>query len=146
MPLDRLARSVAANNHGTQLPNTSAIVAIARDTALLRSLAFALEAHGYHVKTFPSWKSAKASMGEALCVIVDGGLPPDDRRAWHESLHAGNNVVLLQGETGIESLPISRVLEQVLNLRNGKRFEPDCSRPFRWRASEPPAEFETSDQ
>lgn len=95
MPLDRLARSVAANNHGTQLPNTSAIVAIARDTALLRSLAFALEAHGYHVKTFPSWKSAKASMGEALCVIVDGGLPPDDRRAWHESLHAGNNVVLL---------------------------------------------------
>ncbi|HEX5219317.1 MAG TPA: glycosyltransferase family 9 protein [Verrucomicrobiae bacterium] len=58
----------------------------------------------------------------------------------------GNNVVLLQGETGIESLPISRVLEQVLNLRNGKRFEPDRSRPFRWRASEPPAEFETSDQ
>jgi heptosyltransferase-3 len=58
----------------------------------------------------------------------------------------GSNVVLLQGETGIDSLPVSRVVEQVLNLQNGKRFEPDRSRPLRWRASEPPAELETTDE
>jgi hypothetical protein len=71
------------------------IVAIARDSALLRSLAFALEAHGHSVETFQSWKSAKKYAPGALCVILDGCLPLSDRQACLEVLDLGVGVVLL---------------------------------------------------
>lgn len=45
----------------------------------------------------------------------------------------GNNVVILQGETGIASLPVGAVLEQIASLEQDKRFEADQSRLFRWR-------------
>jgi len=47
----------------------------------------------------------------------------------------GNNVVILQGEAGIASLPVGRVLEQVASLGRGKRFEPDSTQLLRWRAT-----------
>lgn len=86
---------VAANLRGTELPTTSNIVAIARDSALLRSLAFALQAHGYKVAPFGSWKAARDSTMGAICVILDGRLPAADREACLEVLGGGVGVVLL---------------------------------------------------
>ena len=53
----------------------------------------------------------------------------------------GNNVVILQGATGLDSLPVGRVLEQVANLRHGKRFEPDSTQQLRWKSATQPEQL-----
>ena len=53
----------------------------------------------------------------------------------------GNNVVILQGETGITSLAVGRVLEQVASLGHAKRFEPDSTQVLRWRATTQPEQL-----
>lgn len=78
-----------------QLPLTPTIVAIAKDSALLRSLAFALEAHGYRVKPFRTWKSAKDSARGAFCVVLDSNLPDADKVAWLADREPGVGTVLL---------------------------------------------------
>jgi DNA-binding NtrC family response regulator len=80
------------------LSTTLNIVAIARDSALLRSLAFALQAHGYRVAPFSSWKAARESLAGAFCVILDGCLPVADREACLEAIGCGVGVVLLADE------------------------------------------------
>ncbi|NKN39015.1 hypothetical protein HFC70_21935 [Agrobacterium sp. a22-2] len=78
-----------------QLPQIPTIVAIAKDSALLRSLAFALEAHGYRVKPFRSWQSAKDSTGGAFCVVLDSNLPASDKIAWLADREPGVGTILL---------------------------------------------------
>jgi DNA-binding response OmpR family regulator len=98
------------------LPTTSTIVAIARDSALLRSLAFALEAHGYQVKTFLSWKTARESACCARCVIIDGSLPLSDRDACLEILAYGVRVVMLaEDETRLPQRHGLQVLHKPLS-------------------------------
>lgn len=71
------------------------IVAIAKDSALLRALAFALEAHGYQVKPFRTWQSAKDSARGAFCVVLDSNLPDADKVAWLADREPGVGTVLL---------------------------------------------------
>jgi DNA-binding response OmpR family regulator len=77
------------------MPLAPIIVAIAKDSALLRSLAFALEAHGYLVKPFHTWKSAKDSARGAFCVVLDGNLPDADKVAWLADREPGVGTLLL---------------------------------------------------
>ena len=77
------------------LPLTLTIVAVAKDSALLRSLAFALEAHGYSVKPFKSWDAAKESTRGAFCVVLDNSLSSADRVAWLADREPGVGTVLL---------------------------------------------------
>ena len=95
MRLDASARSCAAHAYGLKLLLTPTIVAIAKDPALLRSLAFALEAHGYQVKPFRSWESAKDSTRGAFCVVLDNNLPSADKVAWLADREPGVGTVLL---------------------------------------------------
>ena len=53
----------------------------------------------------------------------------------------GNNVVILQDEAGIASLPVGRVLEQVAHLAHSKRFEPDSTQLLRWKATTQPEQL-----
>ncbi|NTA84523.1 hypothetical protein G6L13_29100 [Agrobacterium tumefaciens] len=78
-----------------QLPQIPTIVAIAKDSALLRSLAFALEAHGYQVKPFHSWQSAKSSTVGAFCVVLDSNLPATDKVEWLADREPGVGTILL---------------------------------------------------
>lgn len=109
-------------------PTTRTIIAIARDSALLRSLAFALEAHGHRVEAFGSWGSARSSARDAGCVILDGSIPPVDREDCLGVLAQGVGVVLLAEDNapisernGLRVLhkPLSGpdVLEAVASLR-----------------------------
>lgn len=79
----------------TELPQTPTIVAIAKDSALLRSLAFALEAHGYRVKPFRSWQLAKGSTVGAFCVVLDSNLPASDKVEWLADRDPGVGTILL---------------------------------------------------
>ena len=95
MRLDGSARLCAIKLTVIGLPLTPTIVAIAKDPALLRSLAFALEAHGYLVKPFRNWKSAKDSARGAFCVVLDSNLPDSDKVAWLADREPGVGTVLL---------------------------------------------------
>jgi hypothetical protein len=77
------------------LPLAPTIVAIAKDSALLRSLAFALDAHGYLVKPFHTWQSAKDSARGAFCVVLDSNLPDADKVAWLADREPGVGTLLL---------------------------------------------------
>jgi hypothetical protein len=77
------------------LPHSPSIVAIAQDSALLRSLAFALQAHGYKVEQFPSWKAATNAAGRARSLVIDGCLPAADLEACLSLAGNGLGVVLL---------------------------------------------------
>lgn len=79
----------------TELPQTPTIVAIAKDSALLRSLAFALEAYGYRVKPFRSWQLAKSSTVGAFCVVMDSNLPASDKVEWLADREPGVGTILL---------------------------------------------------
>ena len=81
-----------------KLPLALTIVAIAKDSALLRSLAFALEAHGYLVKPFRTWQSAKDSARGAFCVVLDDNLPSADKVGWLADREPGVGTVLLAEE------------------------------------------------
>jgi DNA-binding response OmpR family regulator len=84
-----------AHDSDSNLPLTPTIVAVAKDSALLRSLAFALEAHGYRVKSFRSWDMAKDSAHGAFCVVLDNNLPAADKLAWLADREPGVGTVLL---------------------------------------------------
>jgi len=90
-----LRRTFAVNVHGARLSTKPAIVAIISDPALLRSLAFALEAHGHPVETFSSWRSARERACVALCVVLDGSLVEEDREACLDSIAVDVPVILL---------------------------------------------------
>lgn len=80
------------------MPLRPVIVAVAKDSALLRSLAFALEAHGYRVKAFRSWQTAKDSAKEAFCVVLDDHLPAADKVAWLADREPGVGTILLAAD------------------------------------------------
>ena len=106
----------SCSHRGTDLPITPNIVAIARDPALLRSLAFALQAHGYRVAPFGSWRAAEGSVAGAVCVILDGRLPATDRDACLGLLGGGARVVLLADEdTPHTDRPGLRIIEKPLS-------------------------------
>ncbi|WP_093234961.1 hypothetical protein [Sinorhizobium sp. NFACC03] len=73
------------------------VVTIANDEALLRSLVFAMEAHGYRVEQFGSWIAAKERSLVAEILVLDGSLPALDIEACL-ALAAGKRVVLLADE------------------------------------------------
>ncbi|MCK3780600.1 hypothetical protein MZK49_28380 [Ensifer sesbaniae] len=73
------------------------VVTIAKDEALLRSLAFAMEAHGYQVEQFGSWTAAKERSSVAEILVLDGSLPMMDIEACL-ALAAGKRVILLADE------------------------------------------------
>ena len=53
----------------------------------------------------------------------------------------GNNVVILRGESGIASLSVGRVLDQIAKLEQHKRFEPDSTQLLRWKSVTQPEEL-----
>lgn len=57
------------------LSDFSNVVAIVKDPALLRSIGFALKAHGQAVEEFSDWAAATAALARADCVIIDTCLP-----------------------------------------------------------------------
>lgn len=75
------------------------VVIVASDSALLRSLAFALEVDGYRVETHQTWQSAQVSLSRALCVIVDGEICRKDAEARQALLKPGNRMILLDDGT-----------------------------------------------
>jgi hypothetical protein len=74
---------------------TPTIVAIANDPALLRSLAFALEAHGHQVRAYSARSAAGECLSEAACVIVDGRLALSDLKRIVEQAAAKTKVMIL---------------------------------------------------
>lgn len=111
----RPVRAPFAVKRGVHLPSTSTIVAIARDPALLRSLAFALDAHGYRVAAFPSWRAARESARAASLVILDDCLPPTDKEACLAMLGQGVPVVLLtENDVARPARPGLRILPKPL--------------------------------
>lgn len=60
------------------MPSTSKVIAVVSDQALLRSIEFALEAHGYRVDSFSTWLGGRAASSEALCMVVDSGVLNND--------------------------------------------------------------------
>lgn len=94
---------------------TPTIVAIVRDPALLRALAFALRTHGHEVTTHRSWASARESVGGARCVILDGCISPADREDCLASLGLGTPVLLLaEDDTAFIDRPSLQVLHKPL--------------------------------
>jgi DNA-binding NtrC family response regulator len=75
--------------------NSNAIVVIVHDPALLRSLAFALGAHGHAVDAFGSWRSARDRARGASCVILDGCLSQQDRDDCMECVPTATPVIFL---------------------------------------------------
>jgi DNA-binding response OmpR family regulator len=73
------------------------VVTIVKDEALLRSLVFAMEAHGYQVEQFGSWIAAKERSSVAEILVLDGSLPATDIEECLV-LAAGKRVVLLADE------------------------------------------------
>jgi DNA-binding response OmpR family regulator len=84
-----------SNAGGPVLTHSPPIVAIAQDSALLRSLAFALQAHGYKVEQFLSWKAATNAAGRARNLVIDGRMPAADLQACLSLAGKGQDVVLL---------------------------------------------------
>lgn len=77
------------------MSTAAAIVVIVKDPALLRSITFALNAHGQAVEPFSDWANAAGAARKADCVVLDGCLPPADVRAGLMLSRAGIRVVLL---------------------------------------------------
>jgi DNA-binding NtrC family response regulator len=97
------------------LSSAPAIVAIAEDPALLRSVAFALEAHGHKVRTCPTWSAAIECFPGASCVIIDGRLASEERKEFLESLATRPHLVLLADlETPSFNRPDFLVLQKPL--------------------------------
>lgn len=110
------------------MSSTTVIVAIARDPALLRSLAFALDAHGYEVAAFATWGEAGDAARRASLVILDDGLPGPEKRACLSLKDDGVPILLLTGNhaaiddqtrPGVLAKPLSGadVVEAVAALR-----------------------------
>lgn len=73
----------------------SAIVAVVKDPALLRSISFALNTHGQPVEQFNDWKMAMEAISRAECVILDTCLPPADLTAGLSLANRGIKLVIL---------------------------------------------------
>jgi DNA-binding NtrC family response regulator len=86
---------MANNVRGVTLPTTLAIAVIVKDAALLRALAFALQAHGHRVSSYRTWKQARKGVSGVSCVIVDGCLPAAERDACLNAISPETSVVLL---------------------------------------------------
>lgn len=54
------------------------MIAVVSDQALLRSIEFALEAHGYRVDSFSTWRNGRTASSEALCMVVDSDVLDND--------------------------------------------------------------------
>jgi DNA-binding response OmpR family regulator len=108
--------SDAFNTHGKPLPDTRSIVIVAPDPALLRSMAFALQAHGYAVEQYRSWVAAGAAAGRASCLVIDDCLPATDLQAGLAHLARGTAVVLLaEDDTAYGQRPGLQVLYKPLS-------------------------------
>lgn len=73
----------------------SAIVAVVKDAALLRSISFALNTHGQSVEQFNDWTMAAEAISRAECVILDTCLPPADLTAGLRLANRGIKLVVL---------------------------------------------------
>ena len=73
----------------------SAIVAVVKDAALLRSISFALNTHGQPVEQFNDWTTAAEAISRAECVILDACLPPADLTAGLRLADCGVKLVVL---------------------------------------------------
>ena len=80
---------------GVPLFTLSAIVAVVKDPALLRSISFALNTHGQPVEQFNDWKMATEAISRAECVILDTCLPPADLTAGLSLANRGIKLVIL---------------------------------------------------
>ena len=86
------------------MSTASAIVVIVKDPALLRSITFALNAHGQAVEPFSDWATAADTARKADCIVLDGCLPVADVRAGVTLSQEGIKIVLLT-ESEAESNP-----------------------------------------
>lgn len=83
------------------MSTASAIIVIVKDLALLRSITFALNAHGQAVEPFSDWATAAGAARKADCVVLDGCLPPADIHAGLMLSKEGTKIVLLtEGDAG----------------------------------------------
>ncbi|SIQ83956.1 hypothetical protein SAMN05880561_10550 [Rhizobium sp. RU33A] len=73
----------------------SAIVAVVKDPALLRSISFALKTHGQAVQQFNDWTMAAEAISRADCVILDTCLPAADLTAGLSLANHGMKLVVL---------------------------------------------------
>ena len=80
---------------GIPLSTLSAIVAVVKDPALLRSISFALNTHGQTVEQFNDWAMATEAISRAQCVILDTCLPPSDLMAGLNLANRGVKLVIL---------------------------------------------------
>jgi DNA-binding response OmpR family regulator len=94
------------------LPTRPTILAIVRDEALLKALAFALKAHGFRVSAQRSWKEGMGNLHSASCVILDGCLPAAEREACLSALCPEMPVLLLAED---DTVFAERALLQVLH-------------------------------
>jgi len=109
-------RPVATNVRGVRLPTSPSILVIVRDDALLRALAFALQAHGYRVSARQSWTADMEAPHHAGCVILDGCLPAAERAACLSALCPETPVLLLaEDETVFADRPFMQVLHKPLS-------------------------------
>jgi hypothetical protein len=109
-------RHGASNIRGVIVSTSSAIVAIVRDPALLRALAFALQAHGHMVAAHRTWTSASEHVSGAGCVILDGCLSVPEREACLSTLRPETSILLLaEDDTIYGERPGLQVLHKPLS-------------------------------
>lgn len=77
------------------MSDSSTVVAIVKDPALLRSIGFALNAHGQVVEEFSDWAAAAAALKRADCVIIDACLPQATVRDGFKLTQHGVKLVIL---------------------------------------------------
>jgi DNA-binding response OmpR family regulator len=98
------------------LPTRPTILAIVRDDALLRALAFALQAHGYQVSAQRAWEEGMENMPGASCVILDGCLSAAEREACLSALPPEKPILLLaEDDTVFAARPLMQVLHKPLS-------------------------------
>lgn len=74
------------------------VAAIAKDEALLRSLVFAMEAHGFRVEQFQSWEAAKERCAEVEVLVLDSSLPAADIQACLTLATCKKVILLAEGD------------------------------------------------
>jgi hypothetical protein len=91
------------------------IVLIVPDGVLSRSLAFALEADGYHVCAFGSWQSASEKLPTALCVITDQEAFRNGKEARPDFDAYAARMILLTEDAAVAAPAQMQVLVKPLN-------------------------------
>jgi DNA-binding response OmpR family regulator len=83
---------------------------------MLRSMAFALEAHGYRVEQYAAWKAAEAAASRAFCLVVDGDLATAELETCFALRDRGVAVVVLaEDEADFAHQPGLKVLNKPLS-------------------------------